>query len=108
VRWFLGADEVGPGYCKTVCERDFCVPTTRCKDCPEPDLLPEVIETVNLFLACLTQRRTAMMGGCLGFDYAGVRAAAQMMQIDDVAQSFEWLRVMEQEMIAVLNDGQED
>ncbi len=46
-----------------------------CADCPRPRLLPECEEQVRAYLACRTQWRTGAMGGRLGLDYAGVRAA---------------------------------
>lgn len=63
-------------------------------------------ETVETFLALQTQWRVGPMGGYLGLDYPGVRAALDMRGVRkpvDRRRIFDDLQTMERAALAVLN-----
>lgn len=65
-------------------------------------MLPECESAVALFSACDTQWVYSGMAGVrTGLNYAGVRAAAQMMNIEDMPHAFEGLRIIEHTVLAV-------
>lgn len=65
-------------------------------------MLPECEPAVALFSACDTQWVYSGMGGVrTGLNYAGVMAAAQMMNIEDMPHAFEGLRILEHTVLAV-------
>lgn len=67
------------------------------------EVWPECAESVELFLALATQWRIEPMSGTvLGLDYAAARAAMDMMGIEDRRQAFEDLRIMEAEVIRII------
>lgn len=99
MRWLFGGR--GPGYCKAACERKPGVPTSRCDECLEPNLLPETLPALRLFDQAWTQRRFAPNGLVIGFDYQGVKAAAELMGLSDVPQLFDWFAAMEQVMTTI-------
>lgn len=58
-------------------------------------VLPQNWDAVRVFLACQTQWRVAPMGGLSGLDYTSVSRVMDWMGIDDQAEAFEGLQVME-------------
>lgn len=96
------ADGVGPSYCKH-CRAKPNV-STQCNDCPKPEVWPENVTAVRLYHATQTQWKRTLDGKKLvGLDYAGVRAAMEMMGIEDQADTLERLQRMEVETINVIN-----
>ena len=75
---------------------------------PEPERIevwPKHADAVRLFLAVGTQWRVdAASGRMTGLDYAGVRAAAEMMQIEHAPAAFARLRTMEREVLRLLDE----
>lgn len=65
-------------------------------------LLPENQPAAGVFAACDTQwRRDPMSGQLLGLDYAGVRAAAQMLDVTFTGDDFRRVRTLEHEMLTI-------
>lgn len=98
-RYYWSADGVGPGYC-TDCKkaRDS---ESHCEQCPKPELLPENDEAVVLFDAVQTQWLYRGNDVLKGLDYAGVKAAADLMSISDTQNAFAKVRVLENEVLTI-------
>lgn len=97
MRWTLGVDgdgqpSGGPGYCATVCG------ALRCTDCSRPVLLPENDEAAQLYAACAGRWYRRADGAVIGFDYAQVAAAAQMLTLHHPRRAFRGLRIIETEI----------
>lgn len=76
-----------------VCGKD------RCKECPEPPLLPEAWPGVAAYTLCATQWRVGGMGGRVGLDYPACKLVIDLHRprLADVpeAELFEDLQVIE-------------
>lgn len=71
----------------------------------ETEVWPECAESVELFLSLATQWRIEpMSGSVLGLDYAAARAAMDMLGVDDKRQAFQDLRIMEAEVIRLVQE----
>lgn len=68
-------------------------------------VFPENVETVEMFLSLQTQWRTGPMGGCLGLEYPGVKAALDLRVRSRRrrAELFDALQAMERAALLVLN-----
>lgn len=74
----------------------------------EPDsglfaIWPENVETVSLFLRLQTQWVIGAMGGFVGLNYPSVLAVLDFLKVENRAEVFEGLQVMERAALAVLN-----
>lgn len=68
----------------------------------------ENFSTLEVFLSLSTQWRPGPLGGCLGLDYPGVRAALRMRRVRKPQQVFADLQVMESAALKVLNRKKAD
>lgn len=89
----------GPERCRA-CRADNG--DSECDTCKtkKPQLPEPEAETLDLFLASMTQVRRALSGEALGLDYAGVDAAARWMGIKMTAGMMARLQVLELEMVS--------
>ena len=71
----------------------------RCEPCPEPDLLPESLPAVELYLRCQTQWVYSGMGQRTRLDYAGVDVVARRIEADN--ETFEDLQIIERALLSV-------
>lgn len=78
--WLAGKGEVGPEYCKCCTAKPN--PFTKCKDCPQPEILPENSDAIELFARSQTQWRYAP-GTNPALDYVAVKVVSD-------ALGFEW------------------
>jgi hypothetical protein len=95
VRWITStADGTGPDldYCRS-CRRKR-QSDDPCGTCPEPELLPENLEAVELFLGVQTQWRIGF-AGATGLDYAGLEAAARLRGTAMTPDLFARVQVLE-------------
>jgi hypothetical protein len=71
----------------------------------EPDdfeVWPECFESVELFMALKTQWHFGGLGGrAPGLDYQALKSAMDMMGVEDTAQAFRDIRVMEHEALGI-------
>lgn len=67
-----------------------------CRDCPRPRLLPANVPIVEAYLDCITQWHVRDNGARSGMDYAGVRAAIEVMHPQRAAAAlFAGIQVIE-------------
>jgi len=71
-------------------------------------VLPENWAAVNLFVECDTQWRQAGIAGVrTGLDYPSVETVMRITGVEDPADTFWRLRLIEQEALAALQDKQD-
>lgn len=100
VRWLAGEEGGGPEYC------GHCMKargeTTPCDDCTRPEILPENDEAIALYADCSGQWRYKPDGAPTGMDRSAVQSSADMMELQDRKQAFAGLRIMENEMLSIM------
>lgn len=74
-----------------------------CGNCLKPKLYPDMVDSYSLFVNSLTQIR-ASFGGAIGFDYTGVKSAADMMGLKMTNEIFQDIRTMENEYLAITRE----
>lgn len=104
-RWQTGAEGAGPDYCKLTCRRYVDGKNEPCEPCHEPELLPENVEAVVLFLSAQTQWRFAPSGFPTGLDYGGVEAAARLSKQELGEELFGKLQTLERAWVIGIRDG---
>jgi len=68
-------------------------------------VLPENWEAVQVFIRCATQWRYAGMAGQpTGLDYPALESVMRMRGVDDLADTFDRIRIMEGEVLRVLRE----
>lgn len=99
MRYYWQSGDVGPEYCKAC--RKARKTESDCDACPRPELLPENVQAIELFSAVQTQWQRRERDVLEGFNYAGVKAAADMLQMKEIKPTFEKLRIMEKEVLTI-------
>lgn len=102
MRWTHGADGTGsPSYCES-CKRTRGEPW-QCAPCTEPQLWPQNLPIVQLWLDLQTQWRVGFAGPT-GLDYTAARALMPLHEIADERAAMHGLRLMEGETLKILAD----
>jgi len=70
-------------------------------DCPEPGILPENVEAVQVFSACSTQWRHTFSGMRSGLDYMAVESLMRLYDVQDKPDVFQRIQVLERALIDV-------
>ncbi len=69
------------------------------------EVWPECLESVDLFMALRTQWHFGGLGGrAPGLDYQALNATMEMMGVPDRSQTFRDIRVMESEVLKILQE----
>lgn len=67
------------------------------------EIWPENVDTVSIFLRLSTQWVVGGMGGIVGLNYQAVEAVFNILDIEDRAEIFAGLQIMERAALAVVN-----
>jgi len=70
-------------------------------DCPEPEILPENFEAVQVFSACSTQWRQTFSGLRSGLDYSAVETLMRLYDVQDKPDVFQRIQILERALIEV-------
>lgn len=77
------------------------------KEGDEFEVYPENWEAVKLFLDCSTQWVIAGMGGMVGLNYQSVDFMMRLRGIENSAETFDKVQVMEREALAIMSERQQ-
>jgi len=69
------------------------------------DVLPENWQAFEVFMACQTQWQYAGLGQAVGIQYAALESVMRMMAIEDMPETFQKVRLIEQGALQQISEN---